>query len=244
MITLTLLMFFTGILSLVFLFNDTWLLGYEKIAQYQKENASQYAKVQRQSMNKKQAQLACHHLSLPAEQGIEKITYKNRGVIQGFFCQYHRLFKQNLRKNLFLAQWHLVEETLLAKAQIFPASQPLWLTPSSTFQFIYLDKPHNTLIVKGKVYGVILAKGSLSIQGSGEIRGVVITQGELANLVRHSKTDRIENPRPCIKNPTATCMDIIKLIYDKKVSLWAEQLGVWEMLTGSWYDFNKQILSE
>lgn len=245
MITLTLLFFFASILSLLFLLNEELLLAYGEIALLQKNYAEQHFSLQKQSNDVATLQSACQRLTLSPEKKVGKIVGKNRGVEQGIFCTYRTLFTQIPKKNLLERQWqYAVREDLLAELNILPQTQPLWLSPKAGIQLYYLDKPHNEIFVQGKVNAIILAKGDLHIQGVGEIRGVVMTQGAVRNLIHQNKGDFVENTRPCTKKSSDMCVERVKLTYDKKASLWAGQLGIWRMLEGSWYDFNKQLLSE
>ena len=176
MMTLNLLMLLSAFLVLMMLFDDDVLrLQSNLMAQrglYVKNN------LQLQQQSKTQGHTQCENLSLALSTQVEQRHFEQhlfQGGLQHFvWCERQVLFKKRPRQGI-------LENALnqYVNIEIFPLFAPHFATQTSIEKLYWFEADNAEFELNGNLRGIMVAQGNLTLTGSGEFRGAIITSGTL-----------------------------------------------------------------
>lgn len=210
--TLTFLILMTSLLMITMFFNQDMLSFYRAI-HWQKKNYLQNDVILL-NISRQQAMAECEKLSLDNDNNIHRLVFKatetNEQTSHFAWCERVYLFKQSPTKAINEKSFTLfIEPTQIAKFIYNIANYNLQKMPVYWFSNLSTEWEINE-----NIKGIVVSEGDLYIKGKGEIRGAIITKGEL----------RIGEQ--------------VKLIYNKKiVSEIRRSYSAWRLAKKSWYDF-------
>ena len=218
-ITLSLLIFLSGLLTLALLFDDD-SLSFFRAQQMQRQNYSERALLL-QKMMQQEKQRLCLDLPLNKKTAFRQVSTTLAGaedMLQySVWCRYAAIFKKTpLKPNNegLLEQFVRIDDKADFKNEFASSSNPL--VPTKEPQLYWFDTTQSEREVNGDVAAVIIAEGDLKLHGKGTITGTVITGGELT-------------------------LDGVTIAYSKKVvTPLVQQYNKWQLAEKSWSDFKPQ----
>lgn len=249
-VTLTFLLFFSTILIGIFWLNEDLLQIYQKNTALHHQQSAIFFDLQNRTAEHF-IQTACQQLPPAETKQIQQIFFDSRGRTQGRYCSYQTLFKKDPKRSVLMKQWeNYVDEELLSAFHLTTSLSPLTLTPNTPPQIYFFNQKENLVQIQGKVFAILLVKGNLTLQGEGELRGIVISEGKIYHLAKRKHRDVVIDDRACPRDPILGkpqgkhCLKYIHLTYDKKINELKKAFGRWQLAEHSWYDFEKQTLED
>lgn len=218
-ITLTILIFISGLLSVILLLDDSNLSFFRAQQNQRKLYVERTLQLQRITALKKQT--ACLDLSLNNDESVKQISITLDGAtdsIQYFlWCERMSLFKKSPKKGDNQgALKDFVSGEKLAYFRPHFSSPPRILNANKTPKLYWFSDSQAEVEINGTVSAVLIAEGDLKLTGKGRISGAVITNGNLT-------------------------LDGVTLAYGKKtVVALVQQYSQWQLAEKSWSDFNVQ----
>ncbi|MFZ7200761.1 DUF2572 family protein [Avibacterium avium] len=215
-VTLTLLLLLSSLLMIAMLFNQEELHFYRAMNAQQKyyaENDVALLPISSQNL-----QQECEKLPLDYADSVYRLEFKNPTKKHRTFddpahfawCERISLFQKTPSRGISAGEF----------SQYFdPEITPLFAKVLqqeniSKYPLYWFSEREIHWEINGNIYAVIVAEGDLTLSGKGEIRGAVITQGQL---------HQGEN---------------VKLVYNKKTLQEVVQAyRFWRLAKRSWYDF-------
>lgn len=219
MVTLTALIFLSGLLVVILLFDDSTLSFFRAQQMQRKNYVERTIKLQKLTLAEKQK--ACLGLPLDNTDTAWQIFVQMEGaedaVQYSLWCERVAIFRQAPTKgdNQGLFDRFIRREKLAEFRPHFP-TPPNPLVPTQTPQLYYFEGTKTEWEVKGTVQVILIAEGDLTLRGKGRVSGAVITGGALT-------------------------LEGVTLAYGKKVvEPLVRQYGKWQLAEKSWSDFNTQ----
>lgn len=219
MTTLTVLIFLSGLLALILLFDDS-TLSFFRAQHMQRQHYVERA-LALQKLILAQKQTACADLPLDNADTARQISITLEGaedaIQYSLWCQRMAIFKKSPTKgdNQGLLDSFVRTENLSEFRPHFSAP-PNPLTPTNVPQLYWFDKTQTEWSVNGTVSAIVIAEGDLKLSGKGRISGAVITGGTLT-------------------------LDGVTIAYGKRViDPLVRQYSKWQLVEKSWSDFKAQ----
>lgn len=217
-ITLTILIFISGLLTAFLLLDDNHLSFFRVQQNQRKHYVERTLQLQKMTATKKQT--ACLDLPLNNE-SVKQISIALEGAadaIQYFlWCERMSLFKKSPKKgdNQGALKDFVTGEKLAYFRPHF-SSPPRILNANKMPKLYWFSDSQAEVEINGTVSAVLIAEGDLKLTGKGRISGAVITSGNLT-------------------------LDGVTLAYGKKtVVALVQQYSQWQLAEKSWSDFNVQ----
>lgn len=218
-ITLTILIFISGLLTAFLLLDDNHLSFFRAQQNQRKHYVERTLQLQKMTEEKKQT--ACIDLPLNNNERVKQISIALEGAadaIQYFlWCERMSLFKKSPKKgdNQGALKDFVTDEKLAYFRPHF--SSPSRILNANKMPKLYWFSDSQTEVeINGTVSAVLIAEGDLKLTGKGRISGAVITSGNLT-------------------------LDGVTLAYGKKtVVALVQQYSQWQLAEKSWSDFNVQ----
>ncbi|HHF4683363.1 TPA: DUF2572 family protein [Haemophilus influenzae] len=218
-ITLTILIFISGLLTAFLLLDDSHLSFFRAQQNQRKHYVERTLQLQKMTATKKQT--ACIDLPLNNNERVKQISIALEGAadaIQYFlWCERMSLFKKSPKKgdNQGALKDFIHTEKLTDFRPHF-SSPPRILNANKTPKLYWFSDSQAEVEINGTVFAVLIAEGDLKLTGKGRISGAVITNGNLT-------------------------LDGVTLAYGKKtVVTLVRQYSQWQLAEKSWSDFNVQ----
>ena len=222
MVTLTILIFLSGLLAVILLFDDS-TLSFFRAQQMQRKGYVEHT-LALQKITTEQKQTACLNLPLDNSDNARQVTMRldenEKGVatdaIQySLWCQRMAIFKKAPTKGDNQGMLNnFIRMENLAEFRPHFVSPPNPLTSVKTPQLYWFDKTQTEWQVNGTVTAILIAEGDLKLTGKGRISGAVITGGKLT-------------------------LDGVTIAYGKRVvEPLVQQYSKWQLAEKSWHDFN------
>ena len=218
-ITLTILIFISGLLTAFLLLDDNHLSFFRAQQNQRKHYVERTLQLQKMTATKKQT--ACLDLPLNNNESVKQISIALEGAadaIQYFlWCERMSLFKKSPKKGDNQgALKDFVSGEKLAYFRPHFSSPPKILNADKVPTLYWFSDPQAEVEITGTVSAVLIAEGDLKLTGKGRISGAVITSGNLT-------------------------LDGVTLAYGKKtVVALVQQYSQWQLAEKSWSDFNVQ----
>lgn len=218
-ITLTILIFISGLLTAILLLDDTHLSFFRAQQNQRKLYVERTLQLQKMTAAKKQT--ACLDLSLNNNESVKQISITLDSAtdsIQYFlWCERISLFKKSPKQGDNQgALKDFVSDEKFAYFRPHFSSPPRILNANKTPKLYWFSDSQAEVEINGTVSAVLIAEGDLKLTGKGRISGTVITNG---NLI----------------------LDGVTLAYGKKtVVALVQQYSQWQLAEKSWSDFNVQ----
>ena len=216
-ITLTILIFISGLLTVILLLDDSHLSFFRAQQNQRKHYVERTLQLQKMTEEKKQT--ACLNLSLNNNESVKQISITLDGAtdaIQYFlWCERMSLFKKSPKKgdNQGALKDFIRTEKLTDFRPHF-SSPPKILNANKTPKLYWFSDSQAEDEINGTVSAVLIAEGDLKLTGKGRISGTVITNGNLT-------------------------LDGVTLAYGKPVvTALVQQYSQWQLAEKSWSDFN------
>ena len=218
-ITLTILIFISGLLTAFLLLDDNHLSFFFFFQNQRKHYVERTLQLQKMTATKKQT--ACLDLPLNNNESVKQISIALEGAadaIQYFlWCERMSLFKKSPKKgdNQGALKDFVTGEKLAYFRPHF-SSPPRILNANKMPKLYWFSDSQAEVEINGTVSAVLIAEGDLKLTGKGRISGAVITSGNLT-------------------------LDGVSLAYGKKtVVALVQQYSQWQLAEKSWSDFNVQ----
>ena len=218
-ITLTILIFISGLLTAFLLLDDNHLSFFRAQQNQRKHYVERTLQLQKMTATKKQT--ACIDLPLNNNESVKQISIAVEGgadAIQYFlWCERMSLFKKSPKKgdNQGALKDFVTGEKLAYFRPHF-SSPPRILNANKMPKLYWFSDSQAEVEINGTVSAVLIAEGDLKLTGKGRISGAVITSGNLT-------------------------LDGVSLAYGKKtVVALVQQYSQWQLAEKSWSDFNVQ----
>ncbi|EDJ91738.1 DUF2572 family protein [Haemophilus influenzae] len=218
-ITLTILIFISGLLTAFLLLDDNHLSFFRAQQNQRKHYVERTLQLQKMTEEKKQT--ACIDLPLNNNERVKQISIALEGAadaIQYFlWCERMSLFKKSPKKgdNQGALKDFVTDEKLAYFRPHF-SSPPRILNANKMPKLYWFSDSQTEVEINGTVSAVLIAEGDLKLTGKGRISGAVITSGNLT-------------------------LDGVTLAYGKKtVVALVQQYSQWQLAEKSWSDFNVQ----
>lgn len=218
-ITLTILIFISGLLTVILLLDDSHLSFFRVQQNQRKHYVEKTLQLQKMTATKKQT--ACLDLPLNNDESVKQISIALEGAadaIQYFlWCERMSLFKKSPKKGDNQgALKDFIHTEKLAYFRPHFSSPPKILNANKTPKLYWFSDSQAEVEINGTVSAVLIAEGDLKLTGKGRISGAVITNGNLT-------------------------LDGVTLAYGKKtVVTLVRQYSQWQLAEKSWSDFNVQ----
>ena len=218
-ITLTILIFISGLLTVILLLDDSHLSFFRAQQNQRKHYVERTLQLQKMTATKKQT--ACLDLSLNNDESVQQISIALEGAsdaIQYFlWCERMSLFKKSPKQGDNQgALKDFVSSEKLAYFRPHFSSPPRILNANKMPKLYWFSDSQAEVEINGTVSAVLIAEGDLKLTGKGRISGAVITSGNLT-------------------------LDGVTLAYGKKtVVALVQQYSQWQLAEKSWSDFNVQ----
>lgn len=218
-ITLTILIFISGLLTAILLLDDSHLSFFRGQQNQRKLYVERTLQLQKMTAAKKQT--ACLDLPLNNDESVKQISITLDGAtdsIQYFlWCERMSLFKKSPKQGGNQgALKDFVSSEKLAYFRPHFSSPPRILNANKTPKLYWFSDSQAEVEINGTVSAVLIAEGDLKLTGKGRISGAVITNGNLT-------------------------LDGVTLAYGKKtVVTLVRQYSQWQLAEKSWSDFNVQ----
>ncbi|HHE9946602.1 DUF2572 family protein [Haemophilus influenzae] len=218
-ITLTILIFISGLLTAFLLLDDNHLSFFRAQQNQRKHYVERTLQLQKMTEEKKQT--ACLDLPLNNNERVKQISIALEGAadaIQYFlWCERMSLFKKSPKKGDNQgALKDFVPDEKLAYFRPHFSSPPRILNANKMPKLYWFSDSQTEVEINGTVSAVLIAEGDLKLTGKGRISGAVITSGNLT-------------------------LDGVTLAYGKKtVVALVQQYSQWQLAEKSWSDFNVQ----
>lgn len=217
MITLTILLFLSGLLTAILLLDDSNLSFFR--AQHMQRKSYVERTLQLQKMTAEQKQTACADLPLDNADTVKQVSITLDGaadaLLYSVWCERMALFKKSPTKgdNQGLLNDFIRTENLADFRPRF-GTPPARLTASKTPQLYWFAGNQATLEINGTVSAILIAEGDLLLTGKGRVTGAVITGGTLT-------------------------LEGVTVAYGKAaVTPLVQQYSKWQLAQKSWSDFN------
>ncbi|NXZ84996.1 DUF2572 family protein [Haemophilus influenzae] len=218
-ITLTILIFISGLLTAILLLDDSHLSFFRAQQNQRKLYVERTLQLQKMTAAKKQT--ACLDLPLNNDESVKQISITLDGAtdsIQYFlWCERMSLFKKSPKQGDNQgALKDFVSSEKLAYFRPHFSSPPKILNTNKTPKLYWFSDSQAEVEINGTVSAVLIAEGDLKLTGKGRISGAVITNGNLT-------------------------LDGVTLAYGKKTVVdLVQQYSQWQLAEKSWSDFNVQ----
>lgn len=216
-ITLTILIFISGLLT-AFLLLDESHLSFFRAQQNQRKHYVERT-LQLQKMTEEKKQTACLDLPLNNNESVKQISITLDGssdAIQYFlWCERMSLFKKSPTRGDNQGTFNdFIHTEKLSGFRPRFSSPPQILNANKTPKLYWFSDSQAEVQINGTVSAVLIAEGDLKLTGKGRISGAVITNG---NLTLYGVT----------------------LAYGKPVvTTLVQQYSQWQLTKKSWSDFN------
>lgn len=216
-VTLTILILLSGLLAVMLLFDERNLSFFRSQQMQRKHYVERTLILQKMTLAKKQN--ACENLPLDNADNVRQIAVTLEGaedaIQYSFWCRRVAIFKKSPTKGENQgALSTLIRLENLAEFQPHFVTPPNPLVENAIPQIYWFDEHQKDWAVKGKVQGILIAEGDLTLHGNGRISGAVITGGTLT-------------------------LDGVTVAYGKKViEPLVQQYSKWQFAEKSWRDFN------
>ncbi|MDC2824473.1 DUF2572 family protein [Rodentibacter pneumotropicus] len=215
-VTLTILIFLSGLLGVILLFDDS-TLSFFRAQQMQRKNYVERT-LALQRMTSLEKHKACSSLPLDNSDHVRQISINLEGVedaIQySLWCQRTAIFKKSPTKgdNQGLLT-HFIHLENLDRFRPHFSTPPYPLATNNTPQLYWFPEKQTEWEVNGTVQGILVAEGNLTLRGNGRVSGAVITGGSLA-------------------------LEGVTVAYGKKIiEPLVQQYSEWQLAEKSWSDF-------
>ena len=216
-ITLTILVFISGLLTVILLLDDSHL-SFFRAQQNQRKHYVERT-LQLQNMTEEKKQTACLDLPLNNNESVKQISITLEGTsdaIQYFlWCERISLFKKSpTRGDNQGALKDFIHIEKLTNFRPRFSSPPKMLNANKTPKLYWFSDSQAEVEINGTVSAVLIAEGDLKLTGKGRISGTVLTNGNLT-------------------------LDGVTLAYGKSVvTTLVQQYSQWQLAEKSWSDFN------
>lgn len=181
-ITLTILIFISGLLTAFLLLDDNHLSFFRAQQNQRKHYVERTLQLQKMTATKKQT--ACLDLPLNNNESVKQISIALEGAadaIQYFlWCERMSLFKKSPKKGDNQgALKDFVSGEKLAYFRPHFSSPPKILNADKMPKLYWFSDSQAEVEINGTVSAVLIAEGDLKLTGKGRISGAVITSGNL-----------------------------------------------------------------
>ncbi|MBF0751217.1 MULTISPECIES: DUF2572 family protein [Pasteurellaceae] len=215
-VTLTILIFLSGLLTIMLFFDDS-TLSFFRAQQMQRKNYVERT-VALQKMASKEKQKVCSLLPLDNSDRVRQVSINRQGaedaIQYSLWCQRVGIFKKPPTKGV--NQGLLTNFIHLENLDEF---RPHFLTPPNPFienkmpRLYWFQRKQAEWDVNGTVLGILVAEGDLTLRGKGRVSGAVITGGHLV-------------------------LEGVSVAYSKKIiEPLVYQYSKWQLAEKSWSDF-------
>ncbi|WP_226692981.1 MULTISPECIES: DUF2572 family protein [Rodentibacter] len=215
-VTTAILIFISGLLMVILLFDDSTLRFF--LAQQMQRKHYVERTLTLQKMTSAEKQNACKNLPLDNSEKVRQISITldgaNDAIQYSLWCQRVAIFKKTPTKGVNQGLFdHFIRMENLSEFR------PHFLRPANPLlsnqipQIYWFDQNQATWEISGKVQGILIAEGDLTLRGNGRISGAIITGGTLT-------------------------LEGVTVAYGKKVIeplVW--QYSKWQLAEKSWSDF-------
>ncbi|OOF65785.1 DUF2572 family protein [Rodentibacter sp. Ppn85] len=215
-VTLTILIFLSGFLAVILLFDDSTLSFFRAQQMQRKNYVEQTLTLQKITLLERQN--ACSNLPLDNSDSVRQVFInieKAEDSIQySLWCRRVTIFKKSPTKG--------GNQGLLAnfiRLENLDEFRPLFSMPSTPLvsnkipQLYWFNEKQTEWEVNGTVQGILVAEGDLILRGKGRVSGAVITGGRLT-------------------------LEGVSIAYGKKIiEPLVQQYSKWQLAEKSWSDF-------
>ncbi|OOF43494.1 hypothetical protein BKK50_04705 [Rodentibacter rarus] len=215
-VTLTILIFLSGLLTVMLLFDDS-TLSFFRAQQMQRKNYVERTLALQKIMSQEQ-QNACLSLPLDNSDHVRQVSINMEdaedAIQYSIWCQRTTIFKKSPTKGdnqgLLVNFIHLEN---LDEFRPHFSMPPYPLITNKTPQLYWFQGRQTEWEVNGTVQGILVAEGDLTLRGKGRVSGAVMTGGKLV-------------------------LEGVTVTYSKKIieSL-VQQYSKWQLAEKSWSDF-------
>lgn len=218
-ITLAILLFLSGVMTAILLFDES-NLSFFRAQQMQRKSYIERT-LQLQKMAAEQKQTACLNLPTDNNETVKQISIMLNGAVDAIhyslWCARMSLFRKAPTKgdNQGLLDDFIRTENLVDFRPRFSVP-PAQLKADKTPRLYWFSENNAELEVNGTVSAILIAKGNLKLTGKGRISGAVITGGNIM-------------------------LEGVTIAYGKAVvTALVQQYSKWQLAEKSWSDFNVQ----
>ncbi|OOF86082.1 hypothetical protein BKG93_03780 [Rodentibacter ratti] len=215
-VTLNILIFLSGLLVVILLFDDS-TLSFFRAQQMQRKNYVERT-LALQKMTSQEKQNACLSLSLDNSDRVRQVSINMEdaedAIQYSIWCQRTAIFKKSPTKGDnqgLLANFIHLEN--LDEFRPHFSTPPYPLVTNKTPQLYWFQGKQTEWEVNGIVQGILVAEGDLILRGKGRVSGAVITGGKLL-------------------------LEGVTVAYGKKIiEPLVQQYSKWQLAEKSWSDF-------
>ncbi|OOF59186.1 DUF2572 family protein [Rodentibacter genomosp. 2] len=181
-VTLSILIFLSGLLGVILLFDDS-TLSFFRAQQMQRKNYVERT-LALQKMMSLEKQKICLSLPLDNSDPVRQVSINMEGsedaIQYSIWCQRIAIFKKSPTKgdNQGLLANFIQLENLDEFRPRF-STPPYPLATNNASQLYWFQGKQTEWEVNGTVQGILVAEGDLTLRGKGRVRGAVITGGNL-----------------------------------------------------------------
>lgn len=215
-VTATILIFISGLLVVILLFDESTLHFFLARQMQRKHYVERTLTLQKMTSIEKQN--VCKNLPLDNSEKARQISITldgaNDAIQYSLWCRRVAIFKKTPTKGVNQGLFdHFIRMENLSEFR------PHFLQPANPLvtnkmpQIYWFDQHQTTWEINGKVQGIVIAEGDLTLRGNGRISGTVITAGTLT-------------------------LEGVTVAYGKKViEPLVRQYSKWQLAEKSWSDF-------